>query len=148
MSPFQINKFLLFKLPAAYLCGVRLLSIDSEKTQVYVRFAWINQNPFKSMFWAVQGMAAELASGMLVMQFIRSQNRSISMLLIGVQAEFYKKAKGKILFTCSDGAIAQRGVSQCSNNPSGAQFELTTVGYDNVGDLICRFKFQWSVKSR
>ena len=34
-----------------------------QKAIVTVRHKWFNQNPFKSMFWAVQGMAAELSTG-------------------------------------------------------------------------------------
>ena len=100
------------------------------------------------MFWAVQGMAAELAGGMLVMQSLRAQDASISMLLIGTQGEFTKKARGKILFTCQDGAIVESGVAQCLKTGAGVQFELTTEGRDEDGDLVCRFRFHWSVKVR
>ena len=62
-TPNKINTFLLFKLPAAYFTGVRVTSISSKQSEVRVRYRWINQNPFKSMFWAVQGMASELTTG-------------------------------------------------------------------------------------
>ena len=65
-TPNQINKWMLFKLPAAWLTGVRISSISDTKCEVKVRFKWINQNPYRSMFWAVQGMAAELTTGMLL----------------------------------------------------------------------------------
>ena len=61
-TPNQINKWMLFKLPAAWLTGVRISSISDTKCEVKVRFKWINQNPYRSMFWAVQGMAAESVS--------------------------------------------------------------------------------------
>ena len=32
-----------------------------------VKHRWINQNPFNSMYFAVQAMAAELSTGALVM---------------------------------------------------------------------------------
>ncbi len=63
----KINTFLFFKLPSAWWSGVRLRSLDYEKAVVSVTHRWINQNPFRSMFWAVQGMAAELSTGALVM---------------------------------------------------------------------------------
>ena len=148
LIPSKVSNYLLLKLPAAYLCGVRLRSIDQHRAEVGVRFRWINQNPFKSMFWAVQGMAAELAGGMLVMQSLRAQDASISMLLVGTQGEFTKKARGKILFTCQDGAIVESGVAQCLKTGAGVQFELTTEGRDEDGDLVCRFRFHWSVKVR
>ena len=52
----------MYKLPAAYLCGVRTKHIDNETCIVGVTHKWVNKNPFKSMFWAVQGMAAEFST--------------------------------------------------------------------------------------
>ena len=67
-SPFGINLYTFLKLPSAWWCGVRLVTITPMVCEVKVRLKWFNQNPFKSMFWAVQGMAAELATGILIMQ--------------------------------------------------------------------------------
>ena len=63
ISPSKLNIFLMFKLPAAYFTGVRAKHLDDTTCIVSVKHRWINQNPFKSMFWAVQGMAAELSTG-------------------------------------------------------------------------------------
>ena len=63
ITPRKLNTYIIFKLPSAFLCGVRTQFINSEKCIVTVKHRWINQNPFKSMFWAVQGMAAEFATG-------------------------------------------------------------------------------------
>ena len=100
------------------------------------------------MFWAVQGMAAELACGMLVMQAVRNQSRSISMLLIGTQAKFTKKATGRIEFVCMDGAVAKSGVEQSLTQSQGVQFELNVVGKDAKGDIVSEFTFNWSVRAR
>ena len=106
-TPNQINKWMLFKLPAAWLTGVRISSISDTKCEVKVRFKWINQNPYRSMFWAVQGMAAELTTGMLLTKSIQESNTNISMLLIGNKSNFYKKAVGKIKFICDQGETAK-----------------------------------------
>ena len=63
---------MLFKLPLAYLGGVRVVSIEKETAIVNITNKWMNQNPFKSMFWAAQGMAAEMATGVLVMKGIEN----------------------------------------------------------------------------
>mgnify|MGYP005989305317 FL=1 len=55
----RFNMYLFFKLPAAWWSGVRLRSLSTQQAVVTVRHRWINKNPFNSMFWAVQGMAAE-----------------------------------------------------------------------------------------
>ena len=50
------------------------------------------------MFWAIQGMAAELSTGVLIMQEAKDLDIKISMLVINNKANFTKKAKGKLLF--------------------------------------------------
>ncbi len=47
------------------------------------------------MFWAVQGMAAELSTGALVMAAIKESDQNISMLVANNKATFSKKAKRK-----------------------------------------------------
>ena len=59
----KINSFVLLKIPSAYLSGVRVVKITESEVVVGVKFRWINQNPFQSMYWATQGMASELATG-------------------------------------------------------------------------------------
>ena len=75
VTPCKLNVFLMFKLPAAFFTGVRAKFIDDSKCTVTVKHRWINQNPFRSMFWAVQGIAAELTTGALVMQKIRQSGK-------------------------------------------------------------------------
>ena len=80
ISPSKLNKYLMFKLPAAYFTGVRTKYLDDTTCVVNVKHRWLNQNPFNSMFWAVQGMAAELTTGALMMKKIRESGEKISML--------------------------------------------------------------------
>ena len=135
------------KLPAAWLSGVRLTLIDEDKCEVKVRFKWINQNPYRSMFWAVQGMAAELTTGMLLTKYIQDSNANISMLLVGNKSNFYKKAVGKITFTCEEGENAKKLInSTIQNTTSKAWFKAK--GYDETGDLVSEFDFEWSCKKR
>ncbi|MEJ2163772.1 MAG: thioesterase, partial [Robiginitalea sp.] len=63
LSTRKFNMFLFIRLPAAWWCGVRLKELSDRHALASVKYRWINQNPFKSMYWAVQGMAAELATG-------------------------------------------------------------------------------------
>ena len=53
----KLNIFLAFKLPSAFFTGVRAKFINDNKCIVVVKHRWINQNPFNSMFWAVQGLS-------------------------------------------------------------------------------------------
>src|SRR5690606_8595206 len=112
MSPSKLNKFLLFKLPAAWFSGVRVKCTKENKCVVIVKHRWINQNPFKSMCWEVQGMAAELTTGVLVMMAIKNSERKVSMLVVNNNSNFSKKATGKITFICNEGHLANEVVSE------------------------------------
>ena len=138
---------MLLNLPAAWLSGVRLTLIDENKCEVKVRFKWINQNPYRSMFWAVQGMAAELTTGMLLTKSIQDSNTNISMLLVSNKSNFHKKAVGKITFICNEGEIAKQLINSAINNIPSKSW-LKAKGYDEVGDLVSEFEFEWSCKKR
>lgn len=137
-----------FKLPSAYLCGVRLKDVNGDKATVSVKYKWINQNPFNSMYFAVQSMAAELSTGALVLDQISKSGEKISMLVAAHQGSFTKKAKGRISFTCSDGAIVKSSIEQAIKTREGVLMELKTVGVDQAGDVVSSYSFTWTIKCK
>ena len=146
ISPLKLNLFLLYKLPAAYLTGVRATYIDSEKCIAKVKFRWINQNPFRSMYWAVQGMAAELTTGVLVMNKIKESGRQISMLVAHNEGSFSKKATGKIIFTCKDGNLVDQAIAKAIETGEGQIIKMTSTGINSEGIEVSNFTFEWTIK--
>ncbi|MFD2727248.1 DUF4442 domain-containing protein [Hyunsoonleella rubra] len=146
LTPSKLNTFLMFKLPSAYLCGVRVKYIDNKKCEVTVKHRWINQNPFKSMFWAVQGMAAELTTGALVTGKIQESGKRISMLVTSNHSQFTKKATGRITFTCVDGQLIDEVLQKAIETGEGQTIQLTSIGTNDEGVEVSRFGFEWSVK--
>ncbi|WP_298236657.1 DUF4442 domain-containing protein [uncultured Algibacter sp.] len=146
MTPSKINTFNIFKLPSAYLCGVRAKYLDSKKCTVTVKHRWINQNPFKSMYWVVQGMAAELSTGAIVMAKIKECNERISMLVSSNNSMFTKKATGKITFTCEDGHLIDAALKKAIETGEGVTIWMKSVGVNEDGIEVSTFNFEWSVK--
>lgn len=146
MSPSKLNKFLMFKLPSAWLTGVRVRCTKENKCAVIVKHRWINQNPFNSIFWAVQGMAAELTTGVLVMMAIKKSGKKISMLVLNNNSNFSKKATGKITFVCNEGHLANEVVDEVINTGEGKTFWMQSIGVDESGDTVSTFNFEWTVK--
>jgi len=146
IQPSKINVYTLMKLPAAYFCGVRVKTITEETCMVTVKHRWINQNPFKSMFWAVQGMAAELSTGALVISCIKEKNASISMLVLNNKASFMKKATGRIRFSCHDGLAIKEAIRRTMETGEGQTCWMTSEGIDAQGDVVSHFEFEWTVK--
>lgn len=148
ISPRKLNAFLSFKLPSAYLCGVRARSIDDVQCQVSVKHRWINQNPFNSMFWAVQGMAAELSTGALVMSKIKESGKPISMLVANNNASFTKKATGRINFLCTDGEKIDEAIKKAIATGEGQTIWMNSVGTNEDGVEVSSFNFEWTIKVR
>ena len=98
------------------------------------------------MFWAVQGMAAELTTGMLLTKSIQGY-ADISMLLVSNKSMFIQKAVGKITFTCSEGEIAKQLIKSTINNTTSRAW-LKAKGHDEEGDLVSEFEFEWSCKEK
>lgn len=142
----SINKFLFFKLPSAYWSGVRVKTIDQTVCTVTVKHKWINQNPFKSMYFAVQAMAAELSTGALVMKKIYESNKKISMLVANNKATFTKKATGKITFTCNDGNRIDQAIQDTIATGQGQTFWMKSIGVDEQGDTVSEMDFEWTIK--
>ena len=145
-TPRHINRFLLIKLPSAWISGIRLQSISDKKAVVTAKHRWINQNPFQSMYFAVLAMGAELSIGILVMKKIQESGKNISMLVTGIQGEFYKKARGKIRFVCEQGDLIDTQIHQAVQTGEGIRFELVSKAFDEQNDEVCQFVFQWSIK--
>ena len=142
------NTLSFFALPAAWICGVRVDSIIKDKCVVRVKHRWINQNPFKSLFWAVQGMAAEMAGGLLLMNKINKIGQSIAMLLVGSSSVFTKKATGKILFTYDQGEELDKLIIDAVTTKLPQTITIKTKGVNEKGDVVSEFSFDWSIKLR
>ncbi len=142
----MFRKILLFKLPIAKIAGLKLHYFDDDKSQISVRLGWLNQNPFNSMFWAVQGMAAELSTGTLCISKIQKSGKKISMLVVGLQANFSKKAVGKIIFTNEQGKEVDAVLKKAIETGEGQTLLMKSVGVDEQGDQVSEFLFTWSFK--
>ncbi len=144
----SINKFLFFKLPSAYWTGVRLRRISDTEATTTVRHKWANQNPFRSMYFAVQAMAAELSTGALVMKKISESGQRISMLVAQNNSVFVKKATGKISFTCTEGHLLDEAIQKAIDTQEGVTIWMKSVGIDEKGDEVSTFNFEWTLKVR
>lgn len=146
LTPQKINTFNFFKLPSVWWCGIRVKELQENKCVASVKFRWINQSPFKSMFWAVQGMAAELTTGALVMNSIRESNARISMLVLSNNATFSKKAVGRITFSCNQGEEIKEAIRKSIETGEGHTIWMQSVGTNSDGVVVSTFNFEWTLK--
>lgn len=146
LTPAKLNQFVFFKLPSAYICGVRVKAITEQKCVVSVKHRWINQNPFNSMYFAVQAMAAELSTGAMVIAQIQQSGKKISMLVANNKSNFSKKATGRITFVCNDGALIQKAIEATIATGEGQTFWMKSIGTNEEGVQVSEMEFEWSVR--
>jgi hypothetical protein len=142
----KLNRFLLFKLPSAYLSGIRVSSISDKEAMATVKYQWINQNPFKSLYWATQGMASELVTGLLVMKEIAACKKKISMLVTTQTGNFTKKAIGKITFVCNEGDKIRETIDRAISSGEGQTIVMTAEGFNEDYESVSKFEYTWSIK--
>lgn len=148
LSPSKLNTFLFFRLPSAFWCGVRVKTISKEQCIVTVKHRWFNQNPFNSIYFAVQAMAAELTTGALVMSQIKMSGKKISMLVANNNGNFSKKATGRITFTCNQGYLIEDAIQKAIAQGEGQTIWMKSIGINEKGEQVSEMNFEWSIKMK
>ncbi len=146
--PIKFPVFLLMKLPSAFFSGVRVKNISKEKTTVTVPYKWFSQNPFKSTYFACLAMAAEMSTGLLSMMHTYKTSPAVSMLVVGLEATYYKKATGTSTFICEDGIAINHVIAEAIKSGEGKSIKTTSTGRNSEGELVAEFFITWSFKAK
>ena len=59
-NPILFKFFVFQKLSSAFWAGLSIAHFDEKSCGVRVKLSWFNQNPFRSMYFAVEAMAASM----------------------------------------------------------------------------------------
>jgi hypothetical protein len=147
-SPVAFKLFLITKLPSAFFAGLRLTTLTAAEASVSVSYKWFNKNPFGSLYFAVLSMAAEASTGVLCMSALYKRKPSVSMLIVKIEGNFFKKAMGKITFTCADGLLVQQAVEHAISSGESKSVTCQSVGRNEAGESVATFFCSWSFKAR
>lgn len=147
-NSFAFRLLLFTKVPAAYFAGVRLERLEMEEAAISVQYSWFNKNPFRSLYFAVLCMPAEISTGILCMSFLYKRKPSVSMLLIRTEGDFLKKATGKITFICKDGLLINQAVEKAISTNQATTVHCHSVGKNEQQEIVADFYFTWSFKTR
>ncbi len=136
------------KLPSAFFSGVRVRELSEKHCIATVPFKWFSQNPFKSTYFACLSMAAELSTGALAMAHIYKKSPAVSMLVVKVESEYFKKALGTTYFVCNDGEAMQHEIEECIATGEGKTFRALSTGQNQAGETVALFHITWSFKAK
>jgi hypothetical protein len=145
-NPFKFKFFLLSKLPAALIAGVKIAQCNEESCSVSVPYKWLTQNPFKSTYFASLSMAAEMSTGVLALAHIYKREPAVSMLVLKVDGNFLKKATGITIFTCEDGVMIRKTIEDAIFSNEGKTVTARSYGRNKANEIVAEFAVTWSFK--
>ena len=140
--------FLLKNLPAAFFSGLQLVHVTEEECAINIPYKWFTKNPFRSTYFACLSMAAEMSTGILAMAQTYKRNPAVSMLVVGIEGKFHKKATGITKFICTDGHKIKEAVENAITQNQPVSFKAHSVGYNLQNDVIAEFWITWSFKAK
>jgi hypothetical protein len=111
-----------------------------------VPFTWFSQNPFKSTYFACLAMAAEMSTGLLGLMHVHGRLPAVSMLVVKLEGNFFKKATGLTLFTCADGDTIKRTIEHAVNSKESSMVTVNSLGRNTAGEIVAEFAVTWSFK--
>ena len=146
--PVKFRMFLLSKLPAAFFAGLKVKDVDAKHCIVAVPYKWFTKNPFRSTYFACLSMAAEMSTGALSMAHLYRSDPPVSMLVVKVESEYFKKATGPTFFVCEDGDIIQQAIEETIANGEVRIVRAKSTGSNKAGEAIAEFFITWSFKAK
>jgi len=147
-SWFLFKIYAIQKLPLAFLTGFKIIELDESKCTTRVKYNYLNKNPFRSTFWAVLGMAAELSTGAYALLATRGKEKSIAVILVATHAQFVKKATDITTFTCSNWLEFEKAVDRAIETGEPQTSTGKSIGSNSDGETVAIFEFTWSFKTR
>ena len=145
LNTWMFRLYLIRHLPMGFFSGMRIERIDDKACTVRIRHRWIVKNPFKSMFWAVMGMGAEMSTGALLLTLTRDHPQPVRFILTAQSAQFYSKARGFVYFECSDGTLISETLEQLEVGQS-IPVDLTASARSADGKELANFSFTWRLQ--
>ena len=148
LSRWRMRLYMLSQLPLAFVAGLRVDRYDARGASVSVPFRYITKNPFRSVYFAPLSMAAELSSGLLALEAVQQAGNKVSMLVLGMQAEYLKKAKSRITFRCDDRLALQDCIQQVVQTDEAQTFVSISEGKNQAGETVARFHITWTFNQK
>ena len=152
LNPFWFYFFTFFDVPMGWIANMKLKELSFNHCVTSVPFHWYyrwqNKNPFKSMYFAVQSMAAELSTASIALLATHNIKPSIAYIIVEMKAIYIKKATGSTTFNCNNGDEIFAAVEKCIKEKKGTKARVKTIGKLKDGTIVSEFYFTWSFKQR
>lgn len=146
--PGALTLFSMAKMPLGVAAGLRLDALDRQRCTASLPGGWRTQNPFGSMYWAAQGMAAELATGVHGVVFTSAAPVPVRVILAGCHGHFVRMCKGRGTFVFEQGDKVREHIERTLATGESLTCDTEVTGYDPGGEVVSRWTFSWAFRAK
>lgn len=136
------------RMPLLALSRARLVELNLNEATSFLPFALTNRNPFGSMYFAAQLMAAELACGGLVLLHNENHEQNFSPIVKHIDVEFMRAGFGDITYHCSQGVKAARMLERALRTGDRVEEVFEIEGTTKADGVITRVAITWSARHK
>lgn len=140
----------LLRVPALWYVRPSVVELTNEKAVVRIPFRRRTRNHLGSMYFGVLCMGADCAGGLIAMKRIRESGENVSLIFKDFNAEFLKRAEGRVHFTCSQGeAIGELVEAALASGKRQNMLVNVVATVPTINDEpVARFVLTLSLKKR
>jgi len=147
-TPGALAAFMLARLPLALAAGVRLDQADERNCVASLPGGWRTRNPFGTTYWAAQGMAAELATGVHGMVYCQAAPVPVRMILAGCEGQFTRGCRGRSRYVVDQGDQIRESIERTLATGESLRCPVPVIGYDSEDKQVSEWIFTWAFKAR
>ena len=136
------------RMPLLALSRARLTELELTHAVSVLPFALTNRNPFGSMYFAAQLMAAELTCGGLVLLHNEDHDQEFSPIVKHIDVTFSRAAFGPITFRCDQGVRAARLIERAMRTGERVEEVFEVEGCTEADGPVVRAAITWSARRK
>lgn len=146
-----LRAFGIFKIPLLFYIRIAVVFRSNEKIVVKIPLKRRNKNHLNSMYLGVLCSGADVAAGLLAVQFIQKRPEKISVVLKDINGEFLKRVEGDAHFTCVQGNEIRDLINTVAVSEERVEMPVTvtTTVPSKFGDEpVAKFNLTLSAKKK
>ena len=136
------------KMPLLALSRSRIRALDLTYAESQLPFALTNRNPFGSMYFAAQLMAAEMSVGALMLLHNENHSQNFSPIVKHIDVLFQRGAYEPITFRCEEGVRVARLLERALRTGERVEDVFTVTGTTKKEGEMFKAHFTWSVRHK
>lgn len=137
--------FSMNKLPLVFWLKPRIIELTNVRGVILMKFKRRTKNHVNSMYFGALSVGAELAAGILVMNFFQQQKERYTFVFKNFTAEFLKRCEDDVSFVCEQGELICNTIATANKTKERQNIGLVVNGL--IGnDIVCKFTLTLSLK--